>query len=195
MKTFSITTFSNWLNSLQESAKNTYSRGCVMAYYQFPQIESLHNQIDKSDLYEDQEDPIFGLEKEPHTTILYGFGKRVDGSEVLDLCDSIVSAYTKFKPIVLKLKEISVFENESYDVLKFNVVCPVLHEINEILKAEYSGEYKNEYPDYHPHCTIAYLKKGKGQHYVDLFKNESYEVYITSLVYSTPKGDKLVRAV
>ena len=55
-----------------------------------------------------------------------------------------------------------MFENEVFDVLKFDVDSEDLH--------EYNGHFaklpnSDSYPDYHPHCTIAYLNKGMAKNY------------------------------
>jgi hypothetical protein len=45
------------------------------------------------------------------------------------------------------------------------------------------------YPDYHAHATIAYLKKGKGKEYVEAFSEISkIEVIADRMVYSRPEG-------
>ena len=55
------------------------------------------------------------------------------------------------------LGKVSLFENTEYDVLKFEVESEDLQELNKICK---TLPYTSDYPDYHPHCTISYIKKG-----------------------------------
>lgn len=174
-----------------ESKNHKYEYGCVMLFYSLPELSSIHQKIDPFDIYVDTDDSTYGLEKEPHTTLLFGFHNTVDGTEVLDICSSILKNELDSRNLILKLTNVSLFTSEKYDVLKFEVDNPILHKINSFLKQYYYSEYTNDFPNYHPHCTIAYIKKGKGQHYVDLFNNISAEVIADSLVYSMPGGEKI----
>lgn len=190
-----ISTFSKWLSALSESTKSKYEYGCAMIFYSFPEVYKIQDAIDPVDIYEEEGDNTYGLEDEPHTTLLFGFHNTVDGEEVINLCKSVVSAHRKFDQVFLKLKNVSLFESEKYDVLKFDVVNPILHEINAILKQEYEDEYTTTFPNYHPHCTIGYIKKGKGQRYVDLFKDLEFVVLANSLVYSMPSGKRIISPI
>lgn len=178
-----IKTFSAWVKSLNESSKSTYDYGCAMVYYDMPQMQKIHEAIDPDDVYTEDEDNSYGLEDEPHTTILFGFHNDVDADDVLHVCN-------KFDYSELKLHNPSCFNNPKYDVLKFDVDSDVLHKVNNKVTSHFANRYTTNFPDYHPHCTIAYIKKGKGQHYADLFKNESFSVTPKKLVYSMPSGDK-----
>ena len=61
------------------------------------------------------------------------------------------------KEDVYKIHDESLFENPKYDVLKFDVISPLLNKINKKLTKELP--YTSDFPDYHAHCTIAYIKK------------------------------------
>jgi 2'-5' RNA ligase len=174
--------FSTWLKSifLTESAGNTYEYGCVMLFYKLPQIQEIHDKIDAADIYTSSGDNSFGLEEEPHITLLYGFHSDVDPDEVLDVCK-------KHKYPKLTLGNSSCFNNPEYDVLKFDVTGKVLHKVNAELS---KFPHTTNFPDYHPHSTIGYIKKGKGQRYADLLNNKSYKVTPEKLVYSLPNGDR-----
>lgn len=67
-------------NLLSENRK--YEFGCVMLSFNFPQIKEIHNIIDDDDLYIDENDPSFGLEKDSHCTLLYGLHKDVTLNDV-----------------------------------------------------------------------------------------------------------------
>jgi 2'-5' RNA ligase len=181
--------FSNWLNSkLNESSNNIYEYGCAMVYYDLPQMKELHDSILEEDIYTEVGDNTYGLENEPHTTLLYGFHNNVDPNEVLDTCE-------KHEFLELKLVNPSCFNSENYDVLKFDITYPTrsgafLHKCNSELT---KYPHTTSFPNYHPHCTIAYIKKGKGQHYADLFKDKSYLVTPNKLVYSMANGGKVER--
>ena len=177
--------YEEW-KKLEEKKILSYERGCVMAFFNFPQMKKLHEMIDKKDLYEETEDDSYGLEEEPHCTILYGLEPEVDVKDV----ENIVKQFT-YGP--LKLYNASAFENEKYDVLKFDINYlneekeKVLHNANKALK---KLPYKSDYPEYHPHMTIAYLLPGKAKKYIEELKDSEYEVWTTHLVFSQPDGTK-----
>ena len=137
---------------------------CLMVYYELSdEIIEMQKEIRKDDL---SDDDYKSLEMEQHTTILYGLR---DDVTVDDL-----------KELVLPLKEYetvcygsSLFENEKFDVLKMTAHNDNLYKTNE--KVRKNCEYKNDYPDYKPHITIAYLKPGMGKKYV----NEKFRKKIT----------------
>lgn len=74
------------------------------------------------------------------------------------------------------------------DVLKFDVKdCDHLHEINAELRKK---PHTSNFPDYHPHATIAYLKPGTAKSYVEKHKDVSETVKPTEIVYSKADGTK-----
>lgn len=174
-----LPTFQEFIN---EGLKKTYDYGCSMLYFDFPQMAVIHDNIDEQDIYDDPENSGFGLEKEPHCTLLYG----IHSDEVSD--DDVISR-SKFNsrdPLILK--NISVFKNKDYDVLKFDVEHADLQGINKKLR---ELPYTNDYPDYHPHCTIAYLKPGTSEQYLKAYEGRSFQVHPKHIVYSKPDGSKL----
>ena len=152
--------------------------GCLMLHFSLPEMEKIHSKIEEKDIYI-EEDGSHGLEDEPHCTLLYGFVED-------DLSpEQILDDVEKFDiPEKLELHDISLFKNEKYDVLKFDVndSNKKLSDINRFLKDNY--EYETDYPEYHPHCTIAYLKSGSGEKYVKIFKNIKLEAFPNKLIYS-----------
>lgn len=173
--------FKNWIESvLNEESNSTFKYGCAMVYYDFPQMLELHSSIDPGDVYAEEGDRTYGLEDEPHTTLLYGFHHDVDPNEVLRICSG-------HKYPQLTLKNSSIFDNPKYDVLKFDVDSPVLHQVNSQLA---KLPHTTDFPDYHPHSTVGYLKKGKGQHYASLFNDREFKVTPKKIVYSMPTGEK-----
>lgn len=167
-----------------EKSTDTYSKGCVMLYFNFPDIKKIHEIISKEDLYEKDDDRTFGLEDEPHITLLYGLENTVTTNEVKSIIDNV-----SFGPC--KLHNASLFENE-YDVLKFDVGYvnkgdSFLHKCNTSLS---TLPYQNDYPKYHPHMTIAYLKKGLGKKYVDMLNQNEYILSPTHGIFSQPDGTK-----
>jgi hypothetical protein len=174
-----IQNFKDFTNSLNEK-KSSYDYGCAMLYLDFPEMGELHSQIDPEDVYVDEDDSTFGLENEPHVTLLYGLHDDVG----LDKIEPIVGDknYT-----AVKAHNASLFKNPKYDVLKFDVDGEMLHGVNKEL-AELP--HTTDYPDYHPHMTVAYLKPGAGQKYCDMLKDKEYQLAPTHAIYSAPSGDK-----
>lgn len=149
-----VESFDEW-DKLNEKKGDTYEYGCLMVYFDFPQMSKFHDAIEEDDLYEEEDDRTFGLEDEPHVTLLYG----LHDDEIEDQNKVIEAA--EIMPIgPIRLKNISMFENDDkpYDVLKFDADNDALHEINKTLceKFPYTSEF-----DYHPHSTIGYVKKGE----------------------------------
>jgi len=172
-----IKTILNEMGILSEQQKFRY--GCVMLYFGFPDMDKVHNLIDPNDLYEeDGED--YGFETEPHVTLLFGLHKGVPTSTVEKVLDDR-TFYT------CKGHNASIFENEKYDVLKFDIEGDGLHEINDELKKQ---PHTSDFPDYHPHMTIAYLKPGKGKKYIKMLKGMKYQLPPKYAVYSKPNGTK-----
>jgi 2'-5' RNA ligase len=167
---------------LTEDHKHDF--GCAMLFFDFPQIKDIHNQIDKDDLYVDKEDPSFGLESNPHCTLLFGLHPEVTTEDVTKVIDGHDLDKT------FMVSNMSIFDNPKYDVLKFDVGemikgHPTLSRINRQLM---SFPHTNDFPDYHPHMTIAYLKKGEGQKYVDAFEGTQFNLSPSYAVYSKPDG-------
>lgn len=173
------------LSSLLEKQGDKYEYGCVMLYIDIP-VKVIHNKISKNDLYQADpgDDRTYGIEDEPHITLLFG----LHSDEIDD--NQVIKTVQNFNYPELVLDKVSIFKNEKYDVLKFDVLdeTETLSKCNEKLK---QFPYTNEYPDYHPHCTIAYLKRGLGKKYVDMFNSLHFAVDPKFAVYSKPPNDKI----
>lgn len=169
-----------------EDMDKVYKYGCAMLYYSFPDMEAFHSLIDKEDIYVDPEDPTFGLETEPHTTLLYG----LHDWEISD--DDVFNSIQSFPIPELKLCNVSTFKNEKYDVLKFDVEGETLFDINSALT---QFPFTTDYPDYHPHSTIAYLKPGMADKYITKLKECEYKVNPSHIVYSKSDGTKIKKEV
>lgn len=179
-----IESFKGFLNIFEKS-KDTYSYGCVMLYFRFPEVFKIQDAIDPKDIYEENSDRSYGLEDEPHVTLLYGLhSDKIKDNDVIDCCRDI-----QIGRIILHNP--SLFENEKYDVLKFDAESKSLKKLNKILCDKFP--YTNDYPDYHPHSTVAYLKKGKGERYIKMINNteNEFNVFPEKIVYSKPSGEKI----
>lgn len=174
------------IKSMMKINENTdkYPYACAMLYFNEGVTNELHNQINKDDLYESDEMGGYGIETEPHCTLLYGLhDNEVTPEQIMD----VLSKYTY---TTCKAHNLSCFENPMYDVLKYDIQGDNLSETNEELK---QFPFTTDYPDYHPHMTIAYLKPGKGKEYIQKFSDKHKELAMVPqhAVYSRTDGTKL----
>ena len=170
--------FKDW--KINENEGN-HEYGCVMLNIDMD-LSEIQNKIKKEDIYIDDEDTSYGLEKTPHITLLYGLhDDEFDEKELIDICS--IYEFTD-----IELKNISLFENEKFDVLKFDINYDLLHEINEQLKF---FPNTNSYDTYVPHSTIAYLKPGKGSEYVKMFEDSEFMTKPTEIIYNKADNTKV----
>ena len=160
--------------------KQTYDYGCVMIYFDFPTINKIHDSISPDDIYTEDGDGSFGIEDEPHTTLLYGLHKEVD-------TDTIKNILGDYEFDTCTISNASLFENEKFDVLKFDVSGVNLKEANNDLTIQ---PHTTDYPNFHPHLTIAYLKPGTGKKYTKILEGEKFELKPQYVIYSKPDGGK-----
>jgi 2'-5' RNA ligase len=178
--------YESWLNAINED-KGKHSSACAMLYLKCS-LEEIQSQIKEDDIYRGKEGDkrSYGLEDKPHVTLLYGLeNDKVDPDKVMKIC-------TSFEYTDIRLHNISLFEGDDYDVLKFDADSEVLHQINAALS---KLPHHTDFPDYHPHATIAYLKAGTGKDYVKKFEDVEMEVEPSKIVYSMPDGDKIENSV
>jgi hypothetical protein len=118
--------------------------------------------IADEDLYIDEKDGC-GRETEQHVTVLYGILDSTPSEALIQIVENT-------KPFLIEFGGVSIFETEKYDVVKLDIISEELHNLH--LEIRRSCPNDNKFPDYKPHCTIAYLQKGKGKKYAgqDVFK-------------------------
>ena len=163
--------------------KDPYDYGCMMIYYDNPNWQKVLDMVDDDDLYDDDTNQ-FGKEYEPHITVLYG----LHSNEIDD--DEVFSQIIDREPPQLNMSNITLFNNPKYDVVKFDVEGDGLHDMNKILRDNFP--YTNDYPEYHPHSTIAYVKPGMGEKYVQKL-SKPFVLRPNKLVYSKPDGSKITK--
>ena len=169
-----------FLAGLITEEKQKFDYGCAMVYFDFPEMKEIHDMISEDHIYTQEGDRSFGLEDEPHCTLLYGLHEEVSNNDIKSIIDNYeFGACTISNP--------SLFENKDYDVLKFDVSGYNLNEINKELS---KLPHTTDYPDYHPHMTIAYIKPGKGKIYTKLLKGKEYNLTPNKVIYSRPDGDQ-----
>lgn len=121
-----------------------------------------------------------GREDDIHVTVLYGLH-----DEDSDKARESVSKYTGCK---LTLGNIDKFETgEDEDVIFVSVDSQDLHSMNKDVR---KLPFTNKYDDYHPHVTIAYVKRGSCDHLLgdDIFNG--IEVESNDLVFSSFNGSR-----
>jgi DNA polymerase III epsilon subunit-like protein/2'-5' RNA ligase len=172
----------NYIQFIKESI-NGHKYGCVMVDIPVSNWNEITSSIDPEDIFHGDEngDPK-GIQEDPHVTILYGLHDGVTEDEVKSVFDNFDGE------INIKVDGIDIFENKDFDVVKFNVkpdgALQYLHD--ELSKFPNS----NQFPDYKPHITIAYVKKGTGKKYIK--PDYKYEVKnVNKITYSMSDGKKI----
>ena len=124
--------------------------------------------------------PHDGREEEVHITILYGF--------IFDDPKPIEDFLKAYKPFAVTLNKSSMFNNDpKNDVLKISVNSPALQKLHSYLREKFKTE--KGFPEYHPHITVAYLKKGYVEKYLDKdFSDNSF--IVDTLFFSDTKNKK-----
>jgi len=122
-----------------------------------------------------------GREDEIHVTIKYG----------LHTCDytQLQSLLKDQEPFKITLGKIDTFEHEDEDVIKINVEkTPELMQLNQLISKSF--EITDSYPDYKPHVTLAYVKKGEGKKYKGLNAFGGKEVLVDGVTFSGKDNKK-----
>ena len=155
----------------------------LMIRYETPAaVKKIQDSIDKDIVYHDPDgSDNYGIEKDSHVTI----APCLDNDVNLDELKKILKPLVKYKAY---LTDISSFSCEDYDVLKCNVVSQPLVDTNKKIldKFESHSEYKNSY---HPHLTIAYLKKGHAEPFCKKLKQFN-EIKPTEFLFSFVENDE-----
>lgn len=140
-------------------------------------IIDLTEMIDEDDLAAD------GREDTPHITVLYGLHSD-DPGEVRQLVE-------RFGPIRATLGKVSLFPagdecfqrgGDCYDVVKVDVNSPDLARLNSIIS---QLPHTSNFPIYHPHLTLAYVKPGSGSKYLGWAQLEGTELEFREIIFSS----------
>lgn len=117
-------------------------------------------------------------EDEPHVTVLYG----IHG----DTPKPVLAALRDVEPFTIRLGRLSLFQGQDHDVLKIEVHSAPLVRLNGLLRSRLC--HTQTHPNYVPHVTVAYLRKGRGERYVGdkHFAGESFEA--SSVIFSASGG-------
>lgn len=151
------------------------NKGCIMVGVNHPDIENLRNIINENDVYNNEENE-YGIETFPHVTILYGI---IHDKHTINILKNLLPPLNDIKIIGVS---ISSFNNEEFDVLKIDIKSNILNNLNEMVKD--SLEYESMYPEFNPHLTLAYLKKGTAFKYEKKMLDKILVLEPTEYVYS-----------
>lgn len=162
----------------EKTEDQSYKSGCLMGYFATP---FKNPKIDKKDIYDNDEHE-YGLEIEPHVTILYG----LDDKKINE--DELVKLFSLIEGPEVSTSKISLFKNDKYDVVKWDIDSEELAILNKMVTSMFP--YKSDYPDYHAHSTIFYGIKGKCDDYCKIFK-KPFTKKIDYWVYSKANGRKI----
>lgn len=164
--------------SVQEGEGHSYATTqAVLPDDVTKKVLDLRNQIDPDDLHPEE-----GFGPDPHVTILYGLGD--------DQHDVAVEIMQRADPIRGTIQQVDLFQNDDYDVVILPVESEDLQRLHQQLD-ELPND--NEYPDYRPHITIAYVKSGVGEKYQGLKNDLENQKFVAHQVeFSNTSDDKTV---
>lgn len=121
------------------------------------EIAELQSRIDSRDVYR-YGSRDYGLETDTHVTLVPCLENGIDA----ELLKPYLKPLDRYTALLLSL---SKFENEKFDVLKIDVLSAELVNTNARITKDF--ETYTEYKEYHPHVTVAYMKKGMADKYLD----------------------------
>ena len=101
--------------------------------------------------------PTEGMEETPHITVKYG----LETDAVAEVSPSL--AGTAAFPVTVQSLDVFETEQEDYDVLVLRVDSPSLHTLHTQLSE--AVQNTETFPEYKPHITLGYVKKGEGAKY------------------------------
>lgn len=130
----------------------------LMIDYETPElISDIQNHLSNDELYVEDDNDDYGIEYETHVTLVPCLDNDVD----LDELKSMLEPIDKY---AVMLNNISMFtNNDQYDVLKCDANSMALHDTNKKIRDKFPTY--SEYKEFHPHTTIAYIKKDLGGKY------------------------------
>lgn len=159
-------------------ANDRHDAGCLMADIDNPEAGEIRS-FGKAYIPDDvlAED---GRESDPHMTILYGF----QGIKP----DQVVSFVEDAPTFFVRLGKVGKFEGEDHDVIKIDAESEGAREMNSRLAEHF--RVTQTHPEYKPHITLAYVKKGSCDHLIGSEVFDGQEIHVRSLTYSDEKNNK-----
>ena len=132
-------------------------------------------------IYVSQNNPYYGREDEIHITALYGIH-----TTKIDLVKEIMQDQ---EPLQIELGKIQIFTSPfKFDVVVVEVIS---HDLETLHKKLCNNlKFTNKYPQYYPHVTVAYVKKGKGWKHHDLSIWDGLRFSCDYAIFSSSDGFK-----
>lgn len=154
----------------------------LMVDYETPSIiKDLQKKIPSRELYTEEDNEDYGLEKQSHVTLVPCLDNDID-------IDKLKSYLKPIDEYDIVLTDISKFECEEFDVLKCAVKSKALKDTNKEIVDKF--ETHSEYKDYNPHMTIAYMKKGMADKYLKKILDKLILLKAKNFNFSYFDGDK-----
>jgi len=144
-------------------------------------VDWSYDNISEDSLYYDPTDHSFGRESYIHVTVL---------SCIEDTEKNIIESVNSRSGCQVELGNVKLFTmNAKFDVVMIEVLNGDVHNLNGNLSKNILNN--PDFPKYIPHVTIAYVKKGHGEKFVEnrYFKGRSF--HIEELVYSHKSGKRV----
>lgn len=139
------------------------------------------NNIPDADIYTRKKSPNYGREDEIHITALYGI--------YTDEIKEINSLFDNYKKFDVKLGEIKIFVNQpKFDVVVIDIISNGLVKLNKFLAKKV--KYINQYGEFKPHLTIAYIKKNKNHNQYQSSIWENINFTCDHIIFSSKSGIK-----
>ncbi len=131
-------------------------------------------------LYDKVESPgKYGREDHIHATVRYGFEPNIQPQEI----EAFLGRFARMFPLQAKLGPIEKFSKADYDVIKVGIISEDLHTFNTLLADLFGGI--NNFPDYKPHMTLAYVLPGQGDSLLGQAPFEGREFNLGDFDYSS----------
>lgn len=125
--------------------------------------EFVLNQIKDEDLYRDPKEEIHGREMKSHITLLYGIQEHRPNVPKIQ---QVIQNHPAMN--FVEWLGLGKFESEDYDVLLIQIKSQAAQELFTDFNNIYPDN-ANSYPNYVPHTTLAYLKKGAADSYIQTY--------------------------
>jgi 2'-5' RNA ligase len=120
--------------------------------------------IDDKDVYSNANHPHIGREDKTHCTVMYNITDTAP--------EQVLKVLAGEPSFTIELGDISVFENEMFDVIKVDVRGDALNRLYRV--AVNSLSHNDPYFDFNPHLTIAFVKRFKGKKIVEKIKKNKF---------------------
>ncbi len=130
--------------------------------YQSTQINlngRLYNEVTQTRYYINKAD-VIEFETCPHITLLYGIKRSVPAASIREIIENK-------SPFSVQFGAVGIFSNPDFDVLYVSVMPN--KSLSDFYDALQVLPNENTHPNYKPHITLAYMKKGLAKKYLNIF--------------------------